>query len=128
MIDWNKNYDASANALTQWGNILITPVASFYVFLVRKLFKKIKKIHYYIVLILVGLTIYLGLLVFFVVFYHGSQFNLNNAGHIFIFWFLIMIFGRRYLPIWVEEDAEEVKGDRTVKEKEKEKGGPVDDA
>ncbi|SUA66265.1 Uncharacterised protein [Oligella urethralis] len=126
MIDWNKNYDASANALTQWGNILITPVASFYVFLVRKLFKKIKKIHYYIVLILVGLTIYLGLLVFFVVFYHGSQFNLNNAGHIFIFWFLIMIFGRRYLPIWVEEDAEEVKGDRTVKEKEK--GGPVDDA
>ena len=41
-----------------------------------------------------------------------------------------MIFGRRYLPIWVEEDAEEVKGDRTVKEKEKEKekGGPVDDA
>ena len=126
MIDWNKNYDASANALTQWGNILITPVASFYVFLVRKLFKKIKKIHYYIVLMLIGLTIYLGLLVFFVVFYHGSQFNLNNAGHIFIFWFLIMIFGRRYLPIWVEEDAEEVKGDRTVKEKEK--GGPVDDA
>ncbi|SPY07299.1 hypothetical protein [Oligella urethralis] len=124
MIDWNKNYDASANALTQWGNILITPVASFYVFLVRKLFKKIKKIHYYIVLMLIGLTIYLGLLVFFVVFYHGSQFNLNNAGHIFIFWFLIMIFGRRYLPIWVEEDAKEVGDDRTVKDK----CGPADDA
>lgn len=122
MIDWNKNYDASANALTQWGNILITPVASFYVFLVRKLFKKIKKIHYYIVLILVGLTIYLGLLVFaWLFFFDLEEFDYSGA---FFFWLAIMIFGRRYLPIWVEEDAKEVGDDRTVKDK----CGPADDA
>lgn len=122
MIDWNKNYDASANALTQWGNILITPVASFYVFLVRKLFKKIKKIHYYIVLMLIGLTIYLGLLVFaWLFFFDLEEFDYSGA---FFFWLAIMIFGRRYLPIWVEEDAEEVGDDRTVKDK----CGPADDA
>ncbi|SPY07301.1 hypothetical protein [Oligella urethralis] len=122
MIDWNKNYDASANALTQWGNILITPVASFYVFLVRKLFKKIKKIHYYIVLMLIGLTIYLGLLVFaWLFFFDLEEFDYSGA---FFFWLAIMIFGRRYLPIWVEEDAKEVGDDRTVKDK----CGPADDA
>ncbi|WOS38286.1 hypothetical protein RP300_01854 [Oligella urethralis] len=122
MIDWNKNYDASANALTQWGNILITPVASFYVFLVRKLFKKIKKIHYYIVLMLIGLTIYLGLLVFaWLFFFDLEEFDYSGA---FFFWLAIMIFGRRYLPIWVEECAKEVGDDRTVKDK----CGPADDA
>ncbi|KGF23298.1 hypothetical protein [Oligella urethralis] len=126
MIDWNRDSGERVYGLKQLAYPLFTLTSGFYVWVFNKVFKEITKMHYYIVLILVGLTIYLGLLVFFVVFYHGSQFNLNNAGHIFIFWFLIMIFGRRYLPIWVEEDAEEVKGDRTVKEKEK--GGPVDDA
>ncbi|SUA54910.1 Uncharacterised protein [Oligella urethralis] len=122
MIDWNRDSGERVYGLKQLAYPLFTLTSGFYVWVFNKVFKEITKMHYYIVLILVGLTIYLGLLVFaWLFFFDLEEFDYSGA---FFFWLAIMIFGRRYLPIWVEECAKEVGDDRTVKDK----CGPADDA